>query len=122
MRTASGGCQPDSPLSLHQHHATVPPTSVRPAEFDSSAQIGLVLLFGVVVNNAILLVSRFRTEVALILKAKLGGDPEREAALFPGSRRTPAASTCTFCRRRSDCDCYAGPWPMAHSSGCGRSC
>ena len=57
-------------------------------EFDSSAQIGLVLLFGVVVNNAILLVSRFRTEVALILKAKLGGDPERAAALFPGSRRT----------------------------------
>ncbi len=57
-------------------------------EFDSSAQIGLVLLFGVVVNNAILLVSRFRTEVALILKAKLGGDPERQAALFPGSRRT----------------------------------
>ena len=40
--------------------------------FDSSAQIGLVLLFGVVVNNAILLVSRFRTEIALILKAKLG--------------------------------------------------
>ncbi len=57
-------------------------------EFDSSAQIGLVLLFGVVVNNAILLLSRFRTEVALILKAKLGGDPEHEAALFPGSRRT----------------------------------
>ena len=56
-------------------------------EFDSSAQIGLVLLFGVVVNNAILLVSRFRTEVALILKAKLGGDPESAAALFPGSRR-----------------------------------
>ena len=27
-------------------------------------------------GNAILLVSRFRTEIALILKAKLGGDPE----------------------------------------------
>jgi HAE1 family hydrophobic/amphiphilic exporter-1 len=55
--------------------------------FDSSAQIGLVLLFGVVVNNAILLVSRFRTEIALALKARLGGDPERDAALFAGSRR-----------------------------------
>ena len=55
--------------------------------FDSSAQIGLVLLFGVVVNNAILLVSRFRTEVALVLRARLGGDPERDAALFTGSRR-----------------------------------
>ncbi len=55
--------------------------------FDSSAQIGLVLLFGVVVNNAILLVSRFRTEITLTLKAKLGGDPERDAALFPDSRR-----------------------------------
>ncbi len=57
------------------------------AEFDSSAQIGLVLLFGVVVNNAILLVSRFRTEIALVLKARLGGDPESDGALFPGSRR-----------------------------------
>ena len=57
-------------------------------EFDSSAQIGLVLLFGVVVNNAILLLSRFRTEASLILKARLGGDPERQAALFPDSRRT----------------------------------
>ncbi len=56
--------------------------------FDSSAQIGLVLLFGVVVNNAILLVSRFRHEAELILTAKLGGDPSAEAALFPGQRRT----------------------------------
>jgi HAE1 family hydrophobic/amphiphilic exporter-1 len=55
--------------------------------FDSSAQIGLVLLFGVVVNNAILLTSRFRTEAGLILKAKLGGDPATEAALFPGEKR-----------------------------------
>ncbi len=55
--------------------------------FDSSAQIGLVLLFGIVVNNAILLLSRFRTEATLILKARLGGDPERDAALFPDSRR-----------------------------------
>jgi HAE1 family hydrophobic/amphiphilic exporter-1 len=55
--------------------------------FDSSAQIGLVLLFGVVVNNAILLVSRFRHESELILKAKLGGDPAAEAGLFPGQRK-----------------------------------
>lgn len=33
------------------------------ATFDSSARIGLVLLFGVVVNNAILLVERFRLQV-----------------------------------------------------------
>ena len=32
-------------------------------EFDSSARIGLVLLFGVVVNNAILLVARFPDRV-----------------------------------------------------------
>jgi HAE1 family hydrophobic/amphiphilic exporter-1 len=37
-------------------------------EFDSSARIGLVLLFGIVVNNAILLVSRFRNEAQLILE------------------------------------------------------
>jgi HAE1 family hydrophobic/amphiphilic exporter-1 len=55
--------------------------------FDSSARIGLVLLFGVVVNNAILLVARFRTECLLILRAKLGGDPAAEAALFPGQRK-----------------------------------
>ena len=66
------------------------------AEFDSSAQIGLVLLFGVVVNNAILLVSRFRTEIALVLKARLGGDPERDAALFPGSRRPLGGSHLFF--------------------------
>ena len=55
--------------------------------FDSSAYIGLILLFGIVVNNAILLVSRFRTESALVLKAKLGGDPSTERALFPGLRK-----------------------------------
>ena len=60
--------------------------------FDSSAQIGLVLLFGVVVNNAILLVSRFRHESALILRAKLGGDPEAEAALFDGQRKNLGGS------------------------------
>lgn len=57
------------------------------SSFDSSARIGLVLLFGIVVNNAILLVSRFRQEAAMILKAKLGGDPESEAALFAGMRK-----------------------------------
>jgi HAE1 family hydrophobic/amphiphilic exporter-1 len=66
------------------------------AEFDSSAQIGLVLLFGVVVNNAILLVSRFRTEIALVLRAHLGGDPERDGALFPGSRRPLGGSHLFF--------------------------
>jgi len=62
------------------------------ATFDSSARIGLVLLFGVVVNNAILLASRFRTESALILRGKLGGDPEADAALFPGMRKTLGGS------------------------------
>jgi HAE1 family hydrophobic/amphiphilic exporter-1 len=62
------------------------------AEFDSSAQVGLVLLFGVVVNNAILLVSRFRTESSMILRARLGGDPESDAAIFPGSRHTLGGS------------------------------
>jgi len=66
------------------------------AEYDSSAQIGLVLLFGVVVNNAILLVTRFRTEIALILRARLGGDPERDAAIFPGSRRPLGGSHLFF--------------------------
>lgn len=35
--------------------------------FDSSARIGLVLLFGIVVNNAILLVNRFRLEMRDLL-------------------------------------------------------
>jgi len=62
------------------------------ATFDSSAQIGLVLLFGIVVNNAILLVSRFRTEATLVLKARLGGDPEARAALFEGERKNLGGS------------------------------
>lgn len=53
--------------------------------FDSSAKIGLVLLFGVVVNNAILLINRFRLQVRELVaergydeslvprKARLGG-------------------------------------------------
>ncbi|MBN2169696.1 MAG: efflux RND transporter permease subunit [Candidatus Krumholzibacteriota bacterium] len=57
------------------------------AAFDSSARIGLVLVFGIVVNNAILLVSRYRHEAELILRRRLGGDPGVEAALFPGLRR-----------------------------------
>jgi HAE1 family hydrophobic/amphiphilic exporter-1 len=78
------------------------------ATFDSSARIGLVLLFGIVVNNAILLASRFRTESALILRGKEGGDPEAEAALFPGMRkslggsdlwRLPAAERAALLRR-----------------------
>jgi HAE1 family hydrophobic/amphiphilic exporter-1 len=55
--------------------------------FDSSAQIGLILLFGIVVNNAILLVSRFRTEATLILRARLPGDPSERASLFPRLRK-----------------------------------
>ena len=55
--------------------------------FDSSARIGLVLLFGIVVNNAILLVSRFRYESSQVLKSRLGGDPETEAALVRGGRK-----------------------------------
>lgn len=49
-------------------------------EFDSSAKIGLVLLFGIVVNNAILLVSRFRHESELILREKL---PNGRRAVLP---------------------------------------
>ncbi len=60
--------------------------------FDSSARIGLVLLFGIVVNNGILLTSRFRHEAALVLKAKLGGDPEAESALFDGFRKSLGGS------------------------------
>ncbi len=54
--------------------------------FDSSAQIGLVLLFGIVVNNAILLLSRYRHEAAQTLRALRGGDPCASAGLFPGLR------------------------------------
>jgi HAE1 family hydrophobic/amphiphilic exporter-1 len=57
------------------------------ATFDSSARIGLVLLFGIVVNNAILLVSRYRHEAALTLKAVLGGEPELEAGILPGAKK-----------------------------------
>ena len=36
---------------------------VTDSTFDSSAKIGLVLLFGIVVNNAILLINRFRLQI-----------------------------------------------------------
>jgi HAE1 family hydrophobic/amphiphilic exporter-1 len=55
--------------------------------FDSSAKIGLILMFGIVVNNAILLISRFRTEAGLVLKVKQGGEPAERAALFSGMRK-----------------------------------
>ncbi len=55
--------------------------------FDSSARIGLILLFGIVVNNAILLISRIRTESTMILKERFGGDPSSEASLFPAFRK-----------------------------------
>jgi HAE1 family hydrophobic/amphiphilic exporter-1 len=68
--------------------------------FDSSAQIGLVLLFGVVVNNAILLVSRFRSEATLVLRARLGGDPEADAALLPGERTRVGGADLWFLHRK----------------------
>ncbi len=39
-------------------------------EFDSSAKIGLILMFGIVVNNAILLINRFRLQVREIIAEK----------------------------------------------------
>jgi len=57
------------------------------AEFDSSARVGLVLLFGIVVNNAILLVSRYRYEAGQILRLRLGEELSERAALFPGLRK-----------------------------------
>jgi hydrophobic/amphiphilic exporter-1 (mainly G- bacteria), HAE1 family len=53
--------------------------------FDSSAKIGLVLLFGIVVNNAILLINRFRLQLReLVEERKL--DPR----LVPTKRRLGA--------------------------------
>jgi len=62
------------------------------SSFDSSAQIGLILLFGIVVNNAILLVSRFRVESWLILRSRSAHDPSETTALFPGMRRVLGGS------------------------------
>ncbi len=39
-------------------------------EFDSSAKVGLILMFGIVVNNAILLINRFRLQVREIVAEK----------------------------------------------------
>jgi hydrophobic/amphiphilic exporter-1 (mainly G- bacteria), HAE1 family len=59
------------------------------SSFDSSARIGLILLFGVVVNNAILLAGEFRREASRILKTVLGGDPSERLALFPDTTAQP---------------------------------
>ncbi|MFH1843579.1 MAG: efflux RND transporter permease subunit [bacterium] len=50
--------------------------------FDSSAKIGLVLLFGIVVNNAILLINRFRLQIR-----ELVAERRYAAALVPTKRR-----------------------------------
>jgi len=49
------------------------------SEFDSSAKIGLILMFGIVVNNAILLVNRFRLQVREIV-AEEGFGPDQVPA------------------------------------------
>ncbi len=56
------------------------------SEFDSSAKIGLILMFGIVVNNAILLVNRFRLQVRETLEKEgvPSGDAEGEV---PDKRR-----------------------------------
>jgi HAE1 family hydrophobic/amphiphilic exporter-1 len=46
------------------------------SEFDSSAKIGLILMFGIVVNNAILLINRFRLQVREIVEDE-GFSPEQ---------------------------------------------
>jgi multidrug efflux pump subunit AcrB len=51
-------------------------------EFDSSAKIGLILMFGIVVNNAILLVNRFRLQVREQLEDEGFGED-----LVPAKRR-----------------------------------
>ncbi len=54
--------------------------------FDSSAKIGLVLLFGIVVNNAILLINRFRLQLRELVVER-GYD----AAQVPAKRRLGGA-------------------------------
>jgi HAE1 family hydrophobic/amphiphilic exporter-1 len=51
--------------------------------FDSSARIGLILLFGVAVNNAILLADRFRIETTRVLESRFGKNREWSRSLFP---------------------------------------
>jgi HAE1 family hydrophobic/amphiphilic exporter-1 len=52
------------------------------SEFDSSAKIGLILMFGIVVNNAILLINRFRLQVRELVE-EAGYGPEQ----VPAKRR-----------------------------------
>ena len=90
------------------------------AEFDSSAKIGLILMFGVVVNNAILLINRFRLQVREIVVGRAAGDGAR-----PGAGRSGAwaASTCGGCRRTERQDILRhGHRPAACASSCARSC
>jgi len=64
--------------------------------FDSSAKIGLVLMFGIVVNNAILLINRFRLQVRELVEQRglAGGDVPEKRGLggfdlwrLPGEQR-----------------------------------
>jgi len=52
------------------------------SQFDSSARIGLVLLFGIVVNNAILLINRFRLQLREMIE-----DDRRWDHLVPDNPR-----------------------------------
>jgi HAE1 family hydrophobic/amphiphilic exporter-1 len=61
------------------------------SSFDSSARIGLILLFGVVVNNAILLAAQFRKEAAAVLRHRLGVGHAATLALFPQTEGQPGA-------------------------------
>ena len=88
------------------------------SQFDSSARIGLVLLFGIVVNNAILLINRFRLQ----LRERLAGQSSPGAGLVPDApaagRRRPVAAAggdraWSCCARRSS---------RARPSSCARSC
>jgi len=55
------------------------------SQFDSSARIGLVLLFGIVVNNAILLINRFRLQLReMINDAGLWGPLLPKSSRFGG--------------------------------------
>ena len=58
--------------------------------FDSSAKIGLVLMFGIVVNNAILLINRFRLQIReMVAERGLNAGPDGEVGggLVPHKRR-----------------------------------
>jgi len=53
--------------------------------FDSSAQIGLILMFGIVVNNAILLINRYRLMVREMVEDR--GLPRGPGGLVPAKSR-----------------------------------